>query len=420
MLALSCLLAGAAACTNSGSGSLGDVEPTPAEPDPTGEPVVSEETLDLDPADDGAAFFPGDRFVQIHIELPSSSWDALTESPYDWAPADVVLDGRRIEDVAVRLRGRIGSFRTVGEKPKWKIDFNRYVPGRRVDGLEALSLDNNVVDCSGLKQKLGFEVLSLAGIPASRAGFGEVYVNDAYYGVYNTIEPEDDRLLRRFFEDGTGTLYDGAYLWHEPGLPEVQLLDFVPHLVDLYQLEEGVDVGHEDLARVADVLAAAAYEPGFVDAMSEVFDMEAFYIYFAAEQWIGQNDGYVLNTNNNRVYFDPIDGRARFISYDLDYAFMPWPWEFSYDNPRGFLAHACVHDAECSEGIAQAMEGLLNLLEEQELDQRFEAWDDATWNEAAADPKLPCGGGDLWNARGSLRNWIQNRGPTMRNYWGIP
>lgn len=406
------------ACTSPSGGSLGGTDPTPPDPVEATDPVVTEETIAFDADGDGDSFFPGDRFVQIEIELPSESWAALLAAPYEFTPADVVLDGRRIENVGVRLRGRIGSFRTVDAKPKWRIDFNRYEPGRRVDGLEALSLDNNVVDCSGLKQMLGFHVLALAGVPGSRAGFAQVSVNGAYYGVYNTIELQDDRFLRRTFLDGSGTLYDGAYVWY--GEWDYTLLDFIAPTDMLYELEEGTDVGHADIRGVTETLAASAYQPGFVAAMDEVWDMDAFYRFVAAEFWIGQNDGYILNTNNNRVYFDPTDGRARLISYDLDYAFLPQPWEYSWTNPRGAIAHACFSDVECRAGVVAAIEDLLEVLAASGIEESLEAWDTATWTEAAGDPKMECGGTDVWNARNFLWSWVGNRDWQTRDAWGIP
>ncbi len=388
--------------------------PTPAPEEPT----VVEETLDFASVEAGADLFPADGFVAIRIELPAASWDALVAAPYEWAVADVVIDGRRFEDVAVRLRGRIGSFREVSGKPKWRLDFNRYVPGRRIDGLESLSLDNNVVDCSGLKQMLGAHVLHLADVPTSRVGFARVWVNDAPYGLYNTVEVQDDRFLVRRWEDPGGNLYDGAYIWY--GGWNYTLLDFLES-VDLgYELEEGTDVGHADIRAVTEALAAALGQADFAAAMDDVWDWEAFYPYAAAEHWIGQNDGYVLNINNYRVYFDPEDGRAELISYDLDYAFMDAPWgDSSFSNPRGLIAWGCLTEEACRARVADAVADLLDLLEGEDLSGALQGWDDLTWFDAVSDPKMPCAEADIWPSRNRLYGWAASRGPQLRQYWGI-
>jgi spore coat protein CotH len=392
-----------------------DEEPTP---DPERPDIVVEHVPIDELGPDGEAFFPLDRFVQIDIELPEASWNSLIDAPYEFTLGHVTLDGRRIENIGVRLRGRIGSFREVWQKPKWRLDFNRYVLGRRVDGLEGLSLDNNVVDCSGLKQALGFYVLGLADVHGSRAGFAEVTVNGVPYGVYNTIELQDDRFLKSRFEDGSGSLYDGAYVWYQDR--NYVLLDFNTEVQDLYELEEGVDVDHADIRGVTATLAQAI-QGDFVATMDTVWDMDTFYMYAAAEHWIGQNDGYILNTNNNRIYFDPLDGRGTFISYDLDYAFMPQPWgNRSFNNPRGAFAQACVDDAECRQGIADAMVELLDLLADSDLDEAFDDWDVVTRIAAREDPNSDCSSNRITNLRTALRNWIRDRGGSMRSFWGIP
>jgi len=392
------------------------------------EPVADDDVADDDDGDDGvpdewgedgdgATFFPLDRLLRIDIELPDESWDALVDEPYGWTPGRVEIDGRRINDVAIRLRGRIGSFREVWEKPKWRLDFNRLVPGRRIEGLEALSLDNNVVDCSGLKQTLGFYVLGLLDVPASRGGFASVTVNGEDYGVYNTVEVQDDRFLKSRWADGTGNLYDGAYTWF--GDWNVRFADFTSGNGSWFELEEGVDVGATDVDAVTAALEEA--ESGdFTATMDAVWDLAAFHRYAAAEYWIGQNDGYILNRNNNRVYFDPADGRGSFISYDLDYAFLWEPWEASWDRPAGRLAAGCFADEECSAGVRATAADVLDTLEGADLLGTFEAWDDVTLDAVLDDGNDECGASRVRSGRDGLRQWIDLRGDAMRDQWELP
>jgi hypothetical protein len=393
--------------------------PTPLDtPTPTSEPTRTEEDVPGgEPGDDGASMFAADRFVQIDIELPEASWDALIAAPYEYTPAHVTIDGRRMEDIGVRLRGRIGSFRDVWLKPKWRLDFNRYTSGRRVDGLEALSLDNNVADCSGLKQMLAWHVAGLADTHASRGGFAQVTVGGVEYGIYSTVEVQDDRYLVRRFEDGSGNLYDGAYLWF--GEWNYTLLDFTAGIANQYELEEGVDIGAADTMAISDALGEAVANDDFVGTLDAVFDMETFFRYAAVEHWIGQNDGYILNTNNYRVYFDPLDGRATLISYDLDNTFMAQPWGHSWDNPRGVIAWHCMREPDCYEGIRSAVSDLLDLLDAVELEASFDGWDTLTQLPAINDPKSGCSPSQIGNQRTYLRDWIRGRDGALRNYWGL-
>ena len=160
------VLSVAAACTATGKGIApedGDV--TYAHPEPEG--TVSEWSIG-DQEDAGPYIFKQDRIHRIDIELPSESVDSLAVEPYEYVVGDAIIDGATLSDVGVRLRGKIGSFRTLDGKPKVKLDFNAYVDGRRFQGLESLSLNNSVVDCSYLKEALSYRVFEELGVPASR------------------------------------------------------------------------------------------------------------------------------------------------------------------------------------------------------------------------------------------------------------
>jgi hypothetical protein len=417
------LLAG---CTTN-DGLLGTlVDPTPAPGDDDDDAADDDDDDDDDDSvpdgfgedGDGSYFFPQDRLLQIDITLSDTSWDSLEDDPYVYTPALVEIDGRRINDVAVRLRGRIGSFREIDEKPKWRLDFNRLVDGRRIEGLEALSLDNNVVDCSGLKQTLGTHILSVGGALGSRAGFAKVSVNGDDYGVYNTIEVQDDRYLKSRFTDGTGTLYDGAYTWF--GEWDVRFADFTGSNSRWFELEEGTDVGQTDLDQVTEALEAVAAGAEFVPTVGALWDLDAFYGYVAAEYWIGQNDGYILNRNNNRVYFDPSTGLASFISYDLDYAFLWEPWNEPWSAPAGRFALLCFADETCLGGVRSAAASLLTILESADLMGTFNAWDAVTLEAAAGDRNDECSSNRVGQARDDLREWIEVRAAAMRAEWDIP
>ena len=62
--------------------------------------------------------------------------------------ADATIDGEWVGDIGVRMRGGIGSFSRFDHKPKLELDLNEYT-GERFHGLESLSLNNMISDCSG-------------------------------------------------------------------------------------------------------------------------------------------------------------------------------------------------------------------------------------------------------------------------------
>ena len=106
------------------------------------------------------------------------------------------VHGNRQEPIGVRLRGRLGSFQRFEDKPKFNLDLNEY-SDQRPFGLERLALSSGGMDPSKLKEVLGAQLMALADVPASRAGFAQLFINGEDYGLYITIEAQDDRWMRR-------------------------------------------------------------------------------------------------------------------------------------------------------------------------------------------------------------------------------
>ena len=260
-----------------------------------------------------------------------------------------------------------------------------------------------MVDCSYLKEPVSYALFEEMGVPAPRTGFAAVTVNGASYGLYVIIETPDDRFLDRVYEEPDGNLYDGKYILDDDG-DFVALLDFNDGVDTLFQLEEGTDVGHADIRAVSEALNAALFSEDFYAELSGYIDWDNFHRVWAVEQWLGQNDGYVLNTNNYQVYFDPTDGIARFVPWDLDYTFLyDWEWGMDWWGPAGNLAARCLRDDTC----------LAALLE------RFDAMRTLIADEADADPRRECGDVSVSREQVAVEDWLQNRSGELSREWDL-
>jgi len=363
-------------------------------------------------------FFDQSVIHTVDIVLADGSEDALWADPYTYVPADVTIDGTRLEDVGVRLRGKIGSFRTLDGKPKLKLDFNRYVDGRRFEELESLSLNNSVVDCSYLKEPIAYAAFNAIGAPQMRTVYTQVTIDGRDYGLYMALDTQADRFLKRNRDDPSGNLYDGKYVWY--GDRNYVLLDFGEGHDDLYQLEEGEDVGNADIASISAALTGAWGQPDFYARMGEVIDWESVHRVWAGEQWAGQNDGYCLNKNNYRVYFDPEDGRADWIQWDMDYSFLrDSDWNRNWRQPTGNLAYACFIDPTCQAAWKAEVERSLATIDDAGLLELHEDLAALTEDAAADDPRRECGRGEIRSWRAYTEDWVENRSATVRWDWGL-
>ncbi|MCP4809172.1 MAG: hypothetical protein GY913_12840 [Proteobacteria bacterium] len=394
--------------------SRADSEP-PEDSDP---PEVTEETVpDQDVSDDW--IFDDGVIHEIELTLDTTATDGLVTAPHTYVSGSVVIDGYELEEVGVRIRGKIGSLRPLSGKPKFKIDLNQFVDDQRFFGIETLSLNaGGVVDCSYVKENLAYELFEAADVAASRTGYTHVTVNGEDYGLYVIIETPDDRLLDRTKENPSGNLYDGKYVWY--GGYSYTLLDFGLGVDTLYQLEEGTDVGHADIMAVSTALNTYKGQPSFYSELDKLVDWDQFHRFEAVEQWVGQNDGYAMNRNNYRVYFDPDDGKMEFVPWDFDYSFLyDYQWGRSWRAPTGLLAYWCMQDAACYSERRQASIDIVDIATDLDLVAKHDAMVALIADSVAADPRRECSVDSVVAEQARVRAWLQARNAFMGAFWGF-
>lgn len=410
--------------TETGASNLDDsAESDSSTVEDTGErdtgPTTTTETIGDQPEVGNDWLFDDTVVHTVAIEIDDTSWNNLLSSPYDYTNANIEIDGEPAPDVGLRIRGKIGSYRPITGKPKFKIDFNHYESGRRFYGLKSLSLNNAVVDCSYEKELIGYEVLRQLGLPSPRIAYANVTINAVDYGLYLLLETEDNVFLERNYTDGTGNLYDGKYEY-EWTTGAYSLIDFTDAADDLFQLEEGTDVGHADIYAIT-AAAAASYGSGAYEAgVGGVVDLDRFHVTMAAEQWLGHNDGYALNTNNYRVYFDPADGKMDLISWDFDYTFLEdsW-WGMNWWAPRGTLAAGCWSDPGCIDAQRQAAINVTNTINTTTLGEKLTMWESLSNDRAYSDPRRECSVENVAAYRQYVRDWLTTRPAYMHSFWGF-
>jgi len=396
-----------------GHADTGDTAP------PLPDPLVVVEEVPAQDDDIDGWFFDPLAIHEVEITLSDASWAALGTDPYSYVLGQVEVDEQPMPDVGVRLRGKIGSFRTLDGKPKFRVDFNQYVEDQRYYGLESLTLNNEVVDCSYLKEPVSYRVFRGLGLPAPRTSFAHVTVNGMDYGLYVVIETPDDRFLSRVYDDPSGNLYDGKYIYYDDG--SYKLLDFTPGAAPYMELEEGTDVDNADVIAVADAVRWATGSGVFEEALDAYVDFDELHRHLLAEEWVGHLDGYALNTNNYRVYLDPADeGRLDLVPYDLDYSMLEASvWGMSWSSPRGVLASGCWSDPTCASNQRDAVADGLEVIDRLELRDFVAELNVATLDAAREDPRRECSFFWVTWYRAYVANWVETRSDLVASHWEL-
>jgi spore coat protein H len=293
----------------------------------------------------GADLFTNCALHSLVIELSPTNLQRLRTEPRRKVPATVREGPRVYTNVAVHLKGALGSFRGVDDKPGLSLNFGTWAPSQRFHGLRKVMLNNSVQDPSYLNEKLAGDLFRAAGVPTPRTSHALVELNGRRLGLYVLKEGFSKDFLGLYFSDVSGNLYDLNRGFYDLGpggdLPQ------------RFRLDSGSGPpGMADLAK----LIAACDEKDAAQRWSRlngILDLRQFLSFMAMEITTCHCDGYSVYGHNFRLYHDPTSGKFSFIPNDLDRMFQEC--RVHPLNP-GFSAKAAVAVFQTPEGRRQYTE----------------------------------------------------------------
>jgi hypothetical protein len=293
-----------------------------------------------------------DAFPELAIELSDEAIASLEAEPRVYVPADLTFDGVT-HRVGLRLKGQ-NSFQPIGEKPAFRIKVDEYDPDERVASLKDIVLNNMVNDPSMMHERLAYLVAREAGLPASRATHALVTVNGELYGLYTALEAVKKRMLKRWFDDEEGPLFEAADV------------DFAAQYIDSYELESGED-DRSALAGLAAALELADPDDA-IAAAGEHADVDQLVRFWAMCAVIGQFDSFPYSNPGDDyfVYVDPVDRKIRVLPWGMDETF------FAADHDilaiTSVFATTCMASADCYRSFREQVYEVLALTEALDLE----------------------------------------------------
>jgi spore coat protein CotH len=360
--------------------------------------------------------FDLDQVLTVELTMSSEAITSLGSDPYTYVSGDIRYGGVTVSNVGVRIKGRLGSYRTMSGKPAIKISVDAFVEDQSLYGLEEINLNNMVQDSSQVHDLLSYALYNAMGVVAPRVGYIWLKINDSDYGLYIHVESYSDPFLLRNFDDPSGNLYDGDY--YMPIWGSYTKLDFYESHIPYFEQDEGEDIGKADLYSVVEAINLSAGGSNFDETVGEVVNMDQFNRFWASEMWVGQYDGYNYNINNYRVYFDPSDdGRAMLMPWDHDWAFYSGT---PITSPVGLLSNYCRWDESCYASFLDAVALSCDIGENGDLEALLDQAKASINDYVAADPRKEISYDSILYYQEAARTWIQTRGGTIRSTWGIP
>jgi len=159
-----------------------------------------------------ADLFDDTTLHTIEIVMHSRDWSDLHANfrTNDHYPCDVIWNGLRMRNTAVRSRGNGSRYQA---KPGLELTFDHYASQQRFLGLRSLVLDNLVTDPSMIRESSAMALMRRVGVAAPREAPARVFVNGDYAGLYMIVEPVDTVFAQKAFEQ-PGLLFE--YRWTYP------------------------------------------------------------------------------------------------------------------------------------------------------------------------------------------------------------
>jgi len=270
----------------------------------------------------GSSVFDESIVHRVDLQFDQSNYlDQLT-SNYENAEignvpyilASVRFDGEEVDSIGARFKG-FTSYSGVGAKRPFKLDFNEYVPGKRLDGLRKLNLNNSTGDPSLHRDAVSYRLMREVGVPAPRTSFAELYVNDQLWGVYQLVEQVDKEFLSLNYASDKGNLFKNL------GWSKLENIGTTPgpykEIFSLKTNEEEDDwSGFVDLVQFLNTSSDATFE----SEIESYFNVDQFLRVLAVDVALNNWDSYLEHGRNYYMYQDKASGVFNWIPWDYNFA----------------------------------------------------------------------------------------------------
>ncbi|KAF7728341.1 hypothetical protein EC973_006282 [Apophysomyces ossiformis] len=291
------------------------------------------------PVDSGVAH-PLDEIPTIHVKASEEDLRELYDNYLESFAINVNMthisgsELRQFENVKFQLGGQTSR---LFEKFSFNFHISKDNP-LSLGGYRRFKLRACVTDPTFMREKLYYDILDAAGLPASQSSFIRLFINEEPLGLYGMIDHYKNPFLKNVFGQGKkykhGVLYQGSmpenpmapgklngganldYLGPTPS-------DYIFGGETLYKISQEAsrkDNGLQNLIEFMEFVKNPEVEAAedLKDAWNRRLDVDIFLKNIALEVLMGHVDGYLGQAHNYFLYHEPKEDRYIWITSDLD------------------------------------------------------------------------------------------------------
>jgi hypothetical protein len=281
----------------------------------------------------GQQVFNTSMLHTINITFTNNNWLTALENDYTqqknnldtipdtYQPINIQYNNTTLYHCGIKIKGNASYFFNKYKlKKSFKISFNEFEK-QNFDGLQKIILNNGTSDPSFVREPLSYMLMRNNNLPAPRTAYAKLFINGAYWGLYQVIENIDNQFLQNHFgiDSSQGNLFKTgqeasvtlAYVgnskaaYKNKGLQlksneEIDDWNGLIHFLDVINNKNGTELydSLQTLFNTSDYLKVLA-----IEKMVNSWD----------SYWGGGNNFYLYQHPNRKFYWIPWDMNETFV-----------------------------------------------------------------------------------------------------------
>ncbi|MBI5217628.1 MAG: CotH kinase family protein [Bacteroidia bacterium] len=255
-------------------------------------------------------FYDITNVQEIRIYFNEANWRHVLDSLFTnigesgRLAGDVTINGKQFKNAGIRYKG-FSSYDADNKKNPFNIDLDYTIENQNYKGYKKIKLSNVIGDPSFVREVLSYEI-ARKYMPASKANFANVYVNDTLQGLYTNVEAVDKIFVKTRFGSKSNSFFKGspAHLVAACNGANANLAykgaDTTVYK-SLYKMES--DSGWNELIHLTYVLNNQTDSIANVLNIDRALWMHAFnYALLNMDSYIGYSQNYYLYKDDNGIF----------------------------------------------------------------------------------------------------------------------
>jgi len=168
--------------------------------------------------------------MEIEIRIDEAEFADILENPAaeEYKKCDITVDGETYANAAIRAKGNTSLSQVAdsdSDRYSFKVEFDHYVSGQSLEGLDKLVLNNIFCDATYVKEYMAYDIFSYLGVACPYYCFAHITINGEEWGLYLALEAMEDAFVERVYGPREGELYKPESANAGEGQPEGRSLD---------------------------------------------------------------------------------------------------------------------------------------------------------------------------------------------------